>query len=84
MSKVDEKPEAQDAIFDRIMQIVGDRGPFQKRFNYIFNIGLVICASMVYMNIILALNVPTHWCNVLGREGTSLTQEQWKNLTLPK
>lgn len=75
--------EAQDAVFDRIMESVGDNGPFQKRFNLIFNIGLVLCASMAYMNVILALSVPDHECHVPGRRITNFSVVEWKNLTLP-
>lgn len=76
--------ENQDAAFDKIMERVGDNGNFQKRFNWIFNVGLVLCASMAYMNIVLALSVPDHWCHVPGREKTNYTEEEWKNLTLPR
>lgn len=75
---------AHDKAFDKIMEMAGDEGPFQKRFNYIFNAGLVFFGSMIYMNIILALNVPEHWCHVPGREHTNFTNEQWKHLTLPR
>lgn len=75
---------ADDAAFDRIMEMADDDGPFQKRFNYIFNAGLVICASMIYMNIVLALNVPEHWCHAPGRELTNYTLDEWKDLTLPR
>ena len=73
-----------EGAFEEVMQEVGNNGPFQRRFNYLFNIGLVVCASMVYMNIILAMNVPDFWCHVPGRENTSMSLELWKNLTLPR
>lgn len=76
--------ENQDAAFDKIMKRVGDDGRFQKNFNWIFNVGLVFCASMAYMNMVLALSVPDHWCHVPGREATNYTAEEWKNLTLPR
>lgn len=75
---------AQDAAFDKIMEMVGNDGPFQQRFNYIFNAAMVIFGGMSFMNIILALNVPDHWCHVPGREHTNYTLEQWKHLTLPR
>lgn len=75
---------AQDAIFDRIMETVGDDGPFQRRFNYIFNIGLVFCASLVYNNMLFALSTPEHWCYVPGRENTNFSVEEWKKYTLPR
>lgn len=75
---------AQDAVFDKILALVGDDGKFQKRFNYIFNVGLSMFSSMVYMNIILALSIPTHWCHVPGRESTNSTLDEWRTLTLPR
>ncbi|XP_055678172.1 carcinine transporter-like [Lutzomyia longipalpis] len=76
--------EAEDAVFDKLMAMVGDRGPFQKRFNYLFNVGQIIFASMAYMNIILALSVPDHHCYVPGRETTNYSLEEWKSIVLPK
>lgn len=75
---------AQDAVFDKILALVGDDGKFQKRFNYIFNVALSMFSSMVYMNMILALSVPTHWCHVPGRENTNSTLDEWRSLTLPR
>lgn len=77
-------PKAQDAVFDQIMEMVGDDGRFQKRFNYLFNIGVVFCAALLYNNMLFALNTPDHWCHVPGRDSTNYTLEQWKNLTLPR
>lgn len=57
---------------------------FQRRFNWLFNVGLVMCVSMSYMNIIMALSEPKHHCQVPGRESYNLTVDEWKNLTLPR
>lgn len=78
------KSQNQDAVFDEIMERVGNNGRFQKRFKYIFNIAMVVCVSMLYMNIVLAMSVPDHWCHVPGRENTSFSVQEWKNLTLPR
>lgn len=75
---------AQDAVFDKILEIVGDDGKFQNRFNYIFNVGLSMCSAMVYMNIVLALSIPTHWCHVPGIENTNSTLDEWRQITLPR
>lgn len=74
----------QDAAFDKIMEMVGNDGPFQQRFNYIYNGGVVFMGALAFMNIILALNVPEHWCSVDGRQHTNYTLDQWKHLTLPR
>lgn len=73
-----------DMAFDKIMEMMGNDGLFQKRFTYIFNIGLMMMASMIYYNIILALSVPDHWCHVPGREATNFTLDEWKLLSLPR
>lgn len=75
---------AHDAVFDKIMDTVGDNGQFQKRFNLIFNVGLMILSTMVYNNMFLALSVPDHKCHIPGRELTNFTDEQWKNITIPR
>lgn len=73
-----------DAAFDKIIEMTGNDGPFQRRYNYLYNGAMVIFASMSFMNIILALNVPNHWCHIHGRLETNFSLEQWKNLTLPR
>lgn len=75
---------AQDAAFEKIMELVGNDGPFQYRFNLIYNSVMVVFGGMSFMNIILAMNIPDHWCYVPGREYTNYTLEQWKFLTLPR
>lgn len=76
--------ELEDQAFDKIMEIVGNDGKFQKMFNWLFNVGLVMCVSMSYMNIIMAMAEPRHNCRVPGREKFNLTEGEWKNLTLPR
>lgn len=75
--------DQEDQAFDKIMEIVGNDGKFQKIFNHFYNVGLVCFASMAFMNIVMVLNEPDHVCTVPGRENHSLSVEQWKNLTLP-
>lgn len=74
----------EDRRFDMVMERVDYQGRFQRRFNVVFNFILVMVASLSYLNIILALSVPDHWCHIPGRENTNYTLEEWKNLTLPK
>ncbi|XP_055526198.1 beta-alanine transporter isoform X2 [Wyeomyia smithii] len=77
--------DADDALFDGILEKVGNDGKFQHRFNVIFNVGAIMFASMSYMSIILALNKPPHNCHVPGMEQYNISDaEMWKNLTLPK
>ncbi|XP_017787307.1 PREDICTED: organic cation transporter 1-like [Nicrophorus vespilloides] len=72
-----------DCAFDSVIQTVGNDGKFQKRFNFLFNFVLVVLTSMPYLNIVIALAVPEHWCNVPGREYTNHTIETWKELHIP-
>jgi hypothetical protein len=74
-----------DKAFDDILEQVGSYGPFQQRFNLIFNMGAMIFASMTYMNLFLAVNAPSHNCHVPGMAEFNITDPAlWKNLTLPK
>ncbi|CAO1419238.1 unnamed protein product [Diamesa serratosioi] len=75
--------EVEDVAFDRIMELVGNDGKFQKVFNHFFNVGLVMFASMAYMNIVMVLNEPEHTCHVPGRSNFNVTTDLWRNLTLP-
>jgi len=71
-------------VFDRIMETVGNDGKFQRRFNFIFNFMVCIMVSMAFMNIMLVLNEPEHWCHVPGRDNfTDFSDEQWRSLVLP-
>jgi OCT family organic cation transporter-like MFS transporter 4/5 len=72
-----------DQAFDRILDIVGNDEKFQFVFGMVFNVGLVTCATMTYMNIVLAMTPPDHNCHVPERENFNFSVEEWKNLTLP-
>lgn len=75
--------DQEDIAFDKIMEVVGNDGKFQKVFNHFYNVGLVCFASMAFMNIVMVLNEPDHNCKVPGRENSSLDIAEWRNLTLP-
>ncbi|CRK88958.1 CLUMA_CG002518, isoform A [Clunio marinus] len=75
--------DQEDVAFDKVLEVVGNDGKFQKVFNHFYNVGLVCFASMAYMNIVMTLNEPNHSCYVPGKENFSLSDETWKNLTLP-
>jgi len=74
----------QDDPFQALMEKAGDHGRYQTLYNYVFVAGLAFAGAMTYMNIILALNIPDHWCDVPGREQTQFTVDEWRELTLPK
>ncbi|KAJ6641583.1 Carcinine transporter [Pseudolycoriella hygida] len=72
-----------DTGFDRVMELVGENGKFQRVYNHFYNVALVCFASMSYMNCVLVLNEPDHTCHVPGRENYNLTINEWYNLTIP-
>lgn len=79
-----EKEVTEDNRFDTVLSKVGTNGRFQKKFNFLFNFLLVTASSMPYLNIVMILAIPDHWCHVPGMEETNFTLDQWKELTLPK
>lgn len=70
--------------FQAIMEKAGNHGRYQTLYNYVFVAGLAFAGAMTYMNIILALNIPDHWCTVPGRENTNFTLTEWRDITSPK
>lgn len=79
-----ETEEQEEALFDSLIVQIGSDGKFQKRFNFIYNFLFVVILTMPYLNIILAMTIPDHWCHVPGRETTNYTLEEWKEKWLPK
>ncbi|XP_067618642.1 carcinine transporter-like isoform X2 [Eurosta solidaginis] len=69
--------------FQKIMERVGNHGRFQLIYNIIFILALAAAGSMVYMNIILALDIPQHWCTVPGQGLTNYSLDEWRHITLP-
>ncbi|XP_065157057.1 organic cation transporter 1-like [Atheta coriaria] len=76
--------DAETSAIDSIMEQIGNSGRYQTSFNFKFNLILPILAAMPYVNLIISLATPDHWCHVPGRENTNYTLEEWKNLTLPR
>lgn len=75
--------ECQEDPFSLVMEKVG-YGRFQYIFNTVLVLGLSFFGGMIYMNIILALNVPDHWCFVPGINNTNFTIDEWRTITLPR
>lgn len=74
----------EEELFDSLIEKIGNDGKFQRRFDIVYNFILVMCVSMPYLNIILAMTIPDHWCYLPGREMTNLTIEQWKEMHIPR
>ena len=75
---------SQDADFEKIMELVGNEGRFQNRFNFLYNGLVVFIGAMLARSFIFSMTVPDHWCNVPGREFTNFTIDEWKQFTLPR
>jgi len=73
-----------DALFEGIMSHIGLNGKYQSRFNYVFNLIFIIFLAMPYLNLVLAMTIPEHWCHVPGRNETNMTEDEWKQLTIPR
>jgi len=73
-----------DALFEGIMKHIGLNGKYQSRFNYVFNLIFIIFLAMPYLNLVLAMTIPEHWCHVPGRNETNMTEDEWKQLTIPR
>lgn len=73
-----------DALFEGIMKHIGLNGKYQSRFNYVFNFIFIIFLAMPYLNLVLAMTIPEHWCHVPGRNETNMTEDEWKQLTIPR
>lgn len=80
--KKEAENERQD--FENLMGAIYHGGKFQRRFNILYNLVFVTLVSMPYMNLVLALSTQDHWCSVPGREFTNYTQDEWRNLTIPR
>ncbi|KAL0271477.1 UNVERIFIED_CONTAM: hypothetical protein PYX00_008558 [Menopon gallinae] len=74
----------EEELFDSLIEKIGNDGKFQRRFDILYNFILVMCVSMPYLNIILIMTIPDHWCYLPGREMTNLTVEQWKEEHIPR
>jgi hypothetical protein len=79
-----EHEKAEGNLFNDLMDYIGTEGKFQSRFNYLYNMTLMVLVAMPALNIVLALTSPDHWCHVPGRNATNYTTSEWKELTIPK
>nr|CAD7265566.1 unnamed protein product [Timema shepardi] len=60
--------------FDELMEQVDLDGKFQRRFNLLYNLVYVVLVAMPYMNLVLVLAVPDHWCYLPGRGQTNMME----------
>uniref|UniRef100_A0A182QL49 Major facilitator superfamily (MFS) profile domain-containing protein n=1 Tax=Anopheles farauti TaxID=69004 RepID=A0A182QL49_9DIPT len=64
MASQESEADGSDAAFDRIMETIGNDGPFQRRYNIIFNVTAVLFFAMCVVNVLLVLAVPDHHCSI--------------------
>jgi hypothetical protein len=72
------------ALLDELIQNVDAVGGFQKLFNGLFNFCAVVVGVTSVYTLVLAMEVPDHWCYVPGRASTNFNPSEWKNLTIPR
>uniref|UniRef100_A0A182W0H0 Major facilitator superfamily (MFS) profile domain-containing protein n=1 Tax=Anopheles minimus TaxID=112268 RepID=A0A182W0H0_9DIPT len=75
-----------DAAFDRIMETIGNDGPFQRRYNIIFNVIAVLFFAMCVVNVLLILAVPDHRCSIPATVNNTHNETQyqrWKESVYP-
>lgn len=69
--------------FEKILDSVGSFGRYQKWMVAVVIAPTSFGIAFILSVIIFQTLVPAHWCHVPGRENTSFTADQWKNLTIP-
>lgn len=72
-----------DSVFDQALTEIGQDGRFQKKFDIIYNVILAILWPMAYMNLILALVVVPHMCQVPGKPD-NVSEVSWKEINIPQ
>uniref|UniRef100_A0A182SHX8 Major facilitator superfamily (MFS) profile domain-containing protein n=1 Tax=Anopheles maculatus TaxID=74869 RepID=A0A182SHX8_9DIPT len=86
MTSEESEAAGSDAAFDRIMESIGNDGPFQRRYNLIFNVIAVLFFAMCVVNVLLVLAVPEHRCSIPAMvNGThnETEDERWKERVYP-
>lgn len=71
--------EHDDRAFDKIMEIVGNDGKFQRIFNHVYNVGLVCVACVAYMNIVMVIAFFIESNLVIKK----YSARSWMNQTIP-
>ena len=69
--------------FDNILREIKPLGKFQRKWLCLVGVPYLFLFAFV-LNYFFLLATPDHWCWVPGRSNTSLSIEEWKNLTIPK
>lgn len=71
-----------DTVYERALFEVRPDGKFQKNFDLVYNLFLGSIWSMSYMNIIIALVITPHHCQ-LPQKPENLSVNEWKLKNMP-
>lgn len=69
--------------FEDILEEVGGYGKFQRNLTYFFFIPLMIVIPLFWVNLILMVIVPDHWCNVPTVKSRNLSIELQRTIISP-
>lgn len=69
--------------FDAVLEQCGSFGRYQRQMMTLVIIPTSFIIAMQTSSKLFETIIPDHWCAVPGRENTSYSPEQWKNLTIP-
>ncbi|XP_041977058.1 organic cation transporter protein isoform X2 [Aricia agestis] len=71
-----------DSVYDRALVEIGNNNRYQKQYDILYNVGLVLLWSMVYTNIILCLTIVPHMCKIPDNS-ENITEYSWKQKNIP-
>ncbi|CAH0720964.1 unnamed protein product, partial [Brenthis ino] len=69
-------------VYDRLLVEIGNEDTFQKRFDLVHNTAFMFFWNMVFTNIMLALTIVPHMCE-LPEKPANISQQDWKLLYIP-
>ncbi|XP_063879611.1 organic cation transporter 1-like isoform X2 [Scylla paramamosain] len=72
---------AQD--FDDILEVVGSFGRYQKMMMFLIFMPVSFFAAFTSNLFLFQMVLPDYWCHTPGRENTSLSLAEWRQLTRP-
>lgn len=70
--------------FNQTLKQVGDFGIYQKLLCVFLIFSSAALCALVYFTQFFIIMVPKHWCYIEQPFNLNFTEEEWKNLTLPK
>ncbi|XP_075992841.1 organic cation transporter protein [Anticarsia gemmatalis] len=71
-----------ESVYDRALSEVGNSGTFQKKFDFFYNVVFTTLWSVAYNNIILALTITPHMCQ-MPEKPENISEISWKAKYIP-